>query len=161
MTDDLNVRACKALGCKLIKSNGEDVAVRINEDMARLLGREGCKHSFIKYLKFKTSYDWCMLLVKRCDLMQREKICDILFFSYKIHFMDATPAQIAQAAVEVLTLKKSNKNSSLLDNNFIDYGCQLCTGSFKDEKLTQGFHNIGCPNKDGAKLRSIFSDVDK
>ena len=103
MSDDLNIRAAKVLGCE-VTGNG---LTKFSPEMIELSGFTGDLWLWPMYLKFDSSYDWAMLGVKKCEekgLLKKlyREIHYILDTGVMHLILSATPAQITQAWVEVL-----------------------------------------------------------
>jgi len=100
MDDNWNIRAAKALGCKLHNDNR---VVELSPALDAFIGIG--EYYLIDKLKFTTSYDWAMLGVKeilnRGD-RERAKFEKRLASENFYSFMAATPEQITRAWVTVL-----------------------------------------------------------
>ena len=94
---EVNILAAKALGWRL---KGFDTGIT----WANKMGDPCCKTD--KDLKFTTSYDWSMLLVKELTEYQYElftdRLRDVLCHPRLFKPLAATPKQITLAALEVL-----------------------------------------------------------
>jgi len=118
MTDDLNIRAARCLGCVVEKTHTAFTG-ELHLAISNFPYHHGGLYSHNEDLKFTTSYDWAMLGVAA---LGSDKLCDYLFALIRIgtskmnldsllkmsdtqlmyFHITATPHQITQAWVEIL-----------------------------------------------------------
>ena len=115
MSDDLNIRAAKALGCEvhIDKEHSKCHCVKINEMLHKLTGLEIGTWIYFKDIKFTTSYDWAYLglpspaklifetVVEKVRL-RYSKENDFEMRSSPWDFLVATPEELTQAWVEII-----------------------------------------------------------
>lgn len=101
MDRELEIRAVKALGGLEI---GHGNMVSLPDIIAKKFNLDVHIWFHTEDLKFTTSYDWAMLLVKECFATPRTHAEFIGKFRSITHFLVAPIAQITQVAVEVLEI---------------------------------------------------------
>lgn len=97
-----NIQAAKFLGFK----KSEEWWI-VPEQYIGVITHESNNTVFLNNMKFTTSYDWAMLLVKECRRQDKmvelySKLCDSYQENDCFGIYDLSPLQITLAALEVL-----------------------------------------------------------